>query len=45
MSRWPKLYYKDFGDLLLDNITNSNELSIRKNSCVCLGHLGACLNQ
>ncbi|CAK76209.1 unnamed protein product (macronuclear) [Paramecium tetraurelia] len=45
MSRWPKLYQKDFSDLLLDNITNSNELSIRKNSCVCLGYLGVSLSQ
>ncbi|CAD8167887.1 unnamed protein product [Paramecium pentaurelia] len=45
MSRWPKLYQKDFSDLLLDNIINSNELSIRKNSCVCLGYLGLSLSQ
>ncbi|CAD8155919.1 unnamed protein product [Paramecium octaurelia] len=45
MSRWPQLFQKDFSDLLLDNITNSNELSIRKNSCVCLGYLGLSLSQ
>lgn len=51
LNKWSPVYSQgnifnavEFGRLLLNNILEQEDRSVRKQSCVCLGALGHCLS-